>query len=62
MTAITKDQLRDIRFLMQEHAYSTMEATASVVGPRKKVRAPTLGELENMGACLLKEKVSEGWG
>lgn len=46
MMEITKQQQKDIDLLVDGARYSRQQATLSVMGPRKKVRAPKMAELE----------------
>ncbi len=55
MNKLTKQQQSDIDLLVYEARYSREQATLSVAGPRRKVRAPTLAEIEKLSARQIKE-------
>lgn len=48
MRKLTKDELRDIDTLVEKRGCSRDEAVLEVTAPRRKIRAPTLAELDQL--------------
>jgi len=45
---LSMQQRRDVRLLTEKHHYSYAEALMTVLRPKRRIRAPTMKELEDM--------------
>ncbi|WP_439150859.1 hypothetical protein [Sulfitobacter sp.] len=48
MRSLTKAELKDIETLVEKRGYSRDQAVMAVTAPRRKIRCPTLAELDQL--------------